>query len=110
MLLNFIKNCSTITVLSMSIINVPFELQEVSDRDSRNCCNVSPEYFMIILRVLKMTVALYVLVWFKSQIKIVYKMEATATIFQNYQNMILFFHFIDLCSYTCPTVIMVTIY
>lgn len=73
----------------MSIINVPFELQEVNDRDSRNCCNISPEYFMKILRVLKMTVALYILVWFKSQIKIVYKMEATVTIFQNYGNMIL---------------------
>lgn len=74
----------------MSIINVPFELQEVSDCDSRNCCNIFPEYFMIILRVLKMTVALYILVWFKSQIKTVYKMEATVTIFQNYGTVILF--------------------
>lgn len=34
----------------MSIINVPFELEEVNDRDSRNCCNISPEYFMKILK------------------------------------------------------------
>lgn len=37
-----------------------------------------------------MTVALYILVWFKSQIKIVYKVEATVTTFQNYGTMILF--------------------
>ena len=56
---------------------------------------------MMLFKVLKMTVALYILVLFKSQSKMMYKMEAIVNIFQNYGNVIPLSHFLDACSYTC---------
>lgn len=70
----------------MNVIHFLLWLQKVSDLDSRNCYSVSVEYFMILFKVLKMTVVLYILVLFKSQIKMMYKMEATVNIFQSYGN------------------------